>query len=201
MNDVIKNVYESALILERCGTASFSGISLSCFVREENTFYTKPIGVDNEGEAMKNVFPFSFENNLPYDISIHAEIYKKFPEVKAVIFFSSALCSEFAKRGHNLPLTTKYSRDYFNYAAYVGCAKCENRGDFLSAVEKISSDRNAVSSAMLVSTTLTYAEKFDAVLWGAELREVVEKAIALERAARIAYPILNFKNKDSGRLF
>ena len=45
------------------------------------------------------------------------------------------------------------------------------------------------------------AEKFDAILWGAELREVVEKAIALERAARIAYPILNFKNKDSGRLF
>lgn len=193
MNDIIKNVYESALILERCGTANFSGISLSCLVREENVLYAKPIGVDNEGEATKNVFPFSCERSLPYDISIHAEIYKKFPEVKAVIFFSSALCSEFVKRGHNLPLTTKYSRDYFNHAAYVGCAKCENRGDFLSAVEKISSGRNAVSSAMLVSTTLTYAEKFDAVLWGAELREVVEKAVTLERAARIAYPILKFQ--------
>ncbi|MEF9987995.1 MAG: class II aldolase/adducin family protein, partial [Christensenella sp.] len=130
------------------------------------------------------------------DLFTHLEIYKAFPQVRSVAHTHSKWATVFAQAGKSIPNLGTAHADYFKYDIPVTrtMRSEEIEHDYEKNTGKIIADVFSVKDPM--TTPAVLVKSHGPFVWGKDITEAVDNAVALEYVAEMAFYTLRL-NTDA----
>lgn len=190
-----QDVFEANLSLVTYNLVTFTWGNVSAFDEESKLLVIKPSGVDYDVMKASDMVVVDLEGHVvegnlkpSSDLWTHIELYKAYPEIKAVVHTHSSYATTFAQAKIDIPALGTTHADYFY--GNIPCTRLmrdeEIKGHYERETGKVIietlKERNlspAEVSAVLVASHGPFG-------WGKSAKKAVENAVVLEEVAKMA---------------
>lgn len=190
-----KEVFEANLSLVTYNLVTFTWGNVSAFDEESKLLVIKPSGVDYDVMKESDMVVVDLEGNVvegdlkpSSDLWTHIELYKAYPQIKAVVHTHSSYATTFAQAKMDIPAFGTTHADYF-YGS-IPCTRLMSEEEIKGHYEKETGkviietlqNRNLLPdeiSAVLVASHGPFG-------WGKTAKKAVENAVVLEEVAKMA---------------
>lgn len=190
-----KEVFEANLSLVTYNLVTFTWGNVSAFDEESKLLVIKPSGVDYDIMKESDMVVVDLEGNVvegdlkpSSDLWTHIELYKAYPQIKAVVHTHSSYATTFAQARIDIPAFGTTHADYF-YGS-IPCTRLMSEEEIKGHYEK---ETGKVIIETLQNRNLS-PDEISAVLvashgpfgWGKTAKKAVENAVVLEEVAKMA---------------
>lgn len=190
-----KEVFEANLSLVTYNLVTFTWGNVSAFDEESKLLVIKPSGVDYDVMKESDMVVVDLEGNVvegdlkpSSDLWTHIELYKAYPQIKAVVHTHSSYATTFAQARIDIPAFGTTHADYF-YGS-IPCTRLMSEEEIKGHYEK---ETGKVIIETLKNRNLS-PDEISAVLvashgpfgWGKTAKKAVENAVVLEEVAKMA---------------
>lgn len=190
-----KEVFEANLSLVTYNLVTFTWGNVSAFDEESKLLVIKPSGVDYDVMKESDMVVVDLEGNVvegdlkpSSDLWTHIELYKAYPQIKAVVHTHSSYATTFAQARMDIPAFGTTHADYF-YGS-IPCTRLMSEEEIKGHYEK---ETGKVIIETLKNRNLS-PDEISAVLvashgpfgWGKTAKKAVENAVVLEEVAKMA---------------
>lgn len=190
-----KEVFEANLSLVTYNLVTFTWGNVSAFDEESKLLVIKPSGVDYDVMKESDMVVVDLEGNVvegdlkpSSDLWTHIELYKAYPQIKAVVHTHSSYATTFAQAKMDIPAFGTTHADYF-YGS-IPCTRLMSEEEIKGHYEK---ETGKVIIETLQNRNLS-SDEISAVLvashgpfgWGKTAKKAVENAVVLEEVAKMA---------------
>lgn len=190
-----KEVFEANLSLVTYNLVTFTWGNVSAFDEESKLLVIKPSGVDYDIMKESDMVVVDLEGNVvegdlkpSSDLWTHIELYKAYPQIKAVVHTHSSYATTFAQARIDIPAFGTTHADYF-YGS-IPCTRLMSEEEIKGHYEK---ETGKVIIETLKNRNLS-PDEISAVLvashgpfgWGKTAKKAVENAVVLEEVAKMA---------------
>lgn len=183
LDNIRHSVVEAGLVLAQSGMSVGTYGNISCRV-DKSCIAITPSGRDYRRLTPSDIVVTEMEGNIlvgslrpSSELHLHLEIYKTFPEARAVVHTHSTYASALAVAHKDLPPVID------DLAQIVGgtvrCTEYTIAGTKELALKAVKAMEGGRSAALLAN--------HGAVCWGRDLKEALSTAQILEKAAKIYY--------------
>ena len=198
-----ERVYQANLALKENGLITLTWGNVSEIDRERGYIVIKPSGVDYATMSADDMVVVDLDGNVvegdlrpSSDLPTHIELYKGFPEIRAVVHTHSRFATVFSQAGKSIPMLGTTHADTFY--GDVPCTRPMTKAEIESAYEKETGtvileafegkDPAAIPAALVNS--------HGPFTWGKDAHDAVKNAIVLEEVAMMAWHTLSL-NPDA----
>ena len=198
-----ERVYQANLALKENGLITLTWGNVSEIDRERGYIVIKPSGVDYATMSADDMVVVDLDGNVvegdlrpSSDLPTHIELYKGFPEIRAVVHTHSRFATVFSQAGKSIPMLGTTHADTFY--GDVPCTRPMTKDEIESAYEKETGtvileafegkDPAAIPAALVHS--------HGPFTWGKDAHDAVKNAIVLEEVAMMAWHTLSL-NPDA----
>ena len=188
-------VFEGNMALQKSGLVILTWGNVSAYDPDSGLVVIKPSGVPYEKMGPEDMVVLDLEGNIvdgslrpSSDTPTHLELYRDFPQLRAVVHTHSTCATSWAQSGRPIPAYGTTHADYFY--GEIPCTRPLTR-------EEIETDYEYHTGTVIVETL--NEKKLDplsvpAVIianhgpftWGESVAKAVENAVVLEEVARMA---------------
>lgn len=190
-----KEVFEANLDLVKYNLVTFTWGNVSAFDEKSKLLVIKPSGVAYDVMKESDMVVVDLEGNVveghlkpSSDLWTHIELYKAYPQIKAVVHTHSSYATTFAQAKKDIPALGTTHADYF-YGS-IPCTRLMTEEEILGHYER---ETGKVIIETLKERNLS-PEEVPAVLvashgpfgWGSSAKKAVENAVVLEEVAKMA---------------
>lgn len=190
-----EEVFQANLDLVRYKLVTFTWGNVSAFDEKSKLVVIKPSGVEYDVMKADDMVVVDLDGNVvegklkpSSDLWTHIQLYKAFPEIKAVVHTHSSYATTFAQAKIDLPALGTTHGDYF-YGT-VPCTRLMNE-------QEIKNQYELETGNVIIETFKTRKinpNDVPAVLvashgpfcWGKSAKKAVENAVVLEEVAKMA---------------
>ena len=197
LEELKQKVFKANLALKEHGLVTLTWGNVSEIDRESGLVAIKPSGVDYETMRPEDIVITDLEGNVvegclrpSSDLPTHLELYKSFPEIKAVVHTHSRWATVFAQAGKSIPMlgTTHADTFYGDIPCTRAMTKAEIEGDYEKETATViieefaNKDPDAIPGVVVCS--------HGPFTWGKNAMAAVKNAIVLEEVAMMALQTL-----------
>lgn len=190
-----QEVFEANLSLVTYNLVTFTWGNVSAFDEESRLLVIKPSGVDYDVMKVSDMVVVDLEGNVvegdlkpSSDLWTHIELYKAYPQIKAVVHTHSSYATTFAQAKIDIPALGTTHADYF-YGS-IPCTRLMRDDEIKGHYER---ETGKVIIETLQERSLS-PDEISAVLvashgpfgWGKSAKKAVENAVVLEEVAKMA---------------
>ena len=193
-----ERVYQANLALKENGLITLTWGNVSEIDRERGYIVIKPSGVDYATMSADDMVVVDLDGNVvegdlrpSSDLPTHIELYKGFPEIRAVVHTHSRFATVFSQAGKSIPMLGTTHADTFY--GDVPCTRPMTKDEIESAYEKETGtvileafegkDPAAIPAALVHS--------HGPFTWGKDAHDAVKNSIVLEEVAMMAWHTLS----------
>ena len=193
-----ERVFRANLALKENGLITLTWGNVSEIDRERGYIVIKPSGVDYATMSADDMVVVDLDGNVvegdlrpSSDLPTHIELYKGFPEIRAVVHTHSRFATVFSQAGKSIPMLGTTHADTFY--GDVPCTRPMTKDEIESAYEKETGtvileafegkDPSAIPAALVYS--------HGPFTWGKDAHDAVKNAIVLEEVAMMAWHTLS----------
>ena len=198
-----ERVYQANLALKENGLITLTWGNVSEIDRERGYIVIKPSGVDYATMSADDMVVVDLDGNVvegdlrpSSDLPTHIELYKGFPEIRAVVHTHSRFATVFSQAGKSIPMlgTTHADTFYGDVPCTRAMTKEEIEGEYEKETGTVileafcDKDPSAIPAALVNS--------HGPFTWGKDAHDAVKNAIVLEEVAMMAWHTLSL-NPDA----
>ncbi len=187
-------VLEANLELQKRNLVIYTWGNVSALDRETGLVVIKPSGVSYESMTADDMVVIDLKGNViegklrpSSDTPTHLELYKRYPEIGAVVHTHSQWATIWAQAGVSIPVMGTTHADYFY--GQVPCTrrleKQEIDGEYEKETGKVIIGTFEGKNPM--HTPAVIVNDHGPFVWGKEVHEAVHNAVVLEEVAKMAY--------------
>ena len=193
-----ERVFRANLALKENGLITLTWGNVSEIDRERGYIVIKPSGVDYATMSADDMVVVDLDGNVvegdlhpSSDLPTHIELYKGFPEIRAVVHTHSRFATVFSQAGKSIPMLGTTHADTFY--GDVPCTRPMTKDEIESAYEKETGtvileafegkDPAAIPAALVHS--------HGPFTWGKDAHDAVKNSIVLEEVAMMAWHTLS----------
>ena len=198
-----EKVYKANLALKENGLITLTWGNVSEIDRKHGFIVIKPSGVDYDTMRPEDMVITDLCGNVvegelrpSSDLPTHIELYKSFPETKAVVHTHSRWATVFSQAQKAIPMlgTTHADTFYGDIPCTRALTPDEIAGDYEKATGLVIAEEFADKDPSAIPAVLVYSH--GPFTWGKDAHDAVKNAIVLEEVAMMAWHTLAF-NKDA----
>lgn len=159
---------------------------------EENCFWTREDIKSNNCLCEENIISVSKDNKnaegktVDGRFTIDQAVFEMLPDVHCVIHLSSRYCSVWAQSGSNLPPISY--QQILEFGGEIVCTELPMHRDGSKWQQEIAGKvKEAIESREADQMRALFINKYEALVFGADLNEAIERAILLEEFAYQTY--------------
>ncbi len=189
-----KEVFEANLMLPKSGLVILTWGNVSAIDRESGLVVIKPSGVDYETMTADDMVVVDLDGNVvegdlnpSSDTPTHIELYKAFPDTKAVVHTHSHWATVWSQLGKDMPAYGTTHADYFY--GEIPCTRKmteqEIGGEYEKETGLVIAERFKDLDPSQVQAVLVHSH--GPFVWGNSAAKAVENSIVLEHVAHMAY--------------
>ena len=205
INEMLKQketVCRANLMLQKSGLITLTWGNVSAIDRERGWIVIKPSGVDYDTMTAEDMVVTDLDGNVingklrpSSDLPTHVELYKKFPNIKAVVHTHSRWATIFSQAGKDIPMlgTTHADTFYGDVPCTRPLTRAEIEGDYEKETGSVIAEEFLDKDYEAIPAVLVYSH--GPFTWGSSADNAVKNAIVLEEVAMMAWHTLSL-NKD-----
>ena len=146
LSEIKKRVYNANVLLKTSNLVTLTWGNASEIDRESGKIVIKPSGIDYSKMTIDDMVITDIDGNIlegklrpSSDLPTHLEIYKRFPNVKAVVHTHSRWATIFAQAGKSIPMlgTTHADTFYGDVPCTRAMTEAEIAGDYEKETDRI----------------------------------------------------------------
>lgn len=194
--DIKDEVCQANKLLPKYGLVTFTWGNVSAIDSKSNTFAIKPSGVEYDNLTPSDIVVMDKNGNTiegtlrpSSDTETHAEIYKAFDDVGAIVHTHSTYATAWAQAGRSIPCLGTTHADYFY--GEIPCLRFLNEEEVLENYEKntgmliVEYFKSSGRNVMAVPAVLCSGH--GVFTWGKDAFAAVHNAVVVEEVAKMAY--------------
>lgn len=190
-----EQVYEANMLLPKHGLITFTWGNVSAVDREKGVLVIKPSGVEYDVMKPEDMVVVDIESgktvegklNPSSDTPTHAELYKAFDGIGAVVHTHSRWATIFAQSGRGIPALGTTHGDYFY--GEIPCTRKmtpeEIAGEYEKETGTVIIERFKGLSPCDIPAVLVHSH--GPFTWGTDAKNAVHNAVVLEEVAMMAW--------------
>ncbi len=190
-----EQVYEANMLLPKHGLITFTWGNVSAVDREKGVLVIKPSGVEYDVMKPEDMVVVDLESgktvegklNPSSDTPTHAELYKAFNGIGAVVHTHSRWATIFAQSGRGIPALGTTHGDYFY--GEIPCTRKmtpeEIAGEYEKETGTVIIERFKGLSPTDIPAVLVHSH--GPFTWGTDAKNAVHNAVVLEEVAMMAW--------------
>lgn len=193
MIELKRAVVEANKELPKQGLVKYSWGNVGAIDRENGLIVIKPVGIPYDELSIENISVTDLDCNVlegPYnpsvDLPIHAEIFKAFKHIGAIVHTHSTFATIWAQAGMDIPCFGTTHADYFYKS--IPCTRQlsddEINGNFEKETGKAIVERFRHLDPLAVPGVLVASH--GVFTWGRDVWDAVHKSVVLEEIAKMA---------------
>lgn len=190
-----QEVFEANLELPKRGLVIYTWGNVSAIDREKKLVVIKPSGVDYENMKVSDMVVVDLDGNIvegnlkpSSDTATHLELYKKYPEIGAVVHTHSSHAVMWAQSGRDIPAYGTTHADYFY--GNIPCTRKMTNEEISTSYEKetgkviIETFEKRKINPMDIPAVLVNSH--GPFTWGKDAKNAVHNTVVLEEVAKMA---------------
>ncbi len=190
-----EQVYEANMLLPKHGLITFTWGNVSAVDREKGVLVIKPSGVEYDMMKPEDMVVVDIETgktvegklNPSSDTPTHAELYKAFGSIGAVVHTHSRWATIFAQSGRGIPALGTTHGDYFY--GEIPCTRkmipAEIAGEYEKETGTVIIERFKGLNPADIPAVLVHSH--GPFTWGTSAKNAVHNAVVLEEVAMMAW--------------
>lgn len=194
LSEIKKRVYNANVLLKTSNLVTLTWGNASEIDRESGKIVIKPSGIDYSKMTIDDMVITDIDGNIlegklrpSSDLPTHLEIYKRFPNVKAVVHTHSRWATIFAQAGKSIPMlgTTHADTFYGDIPCTRKLTKTEIDGDYEKETGSVIVEEFKDKDYEAIPGVIVYSH--GPFTWGKDAVSAVNNAIVLEEVAMMAW--------------